>query len=406
MAMESTAASERIAAMDFLRGVALFGILVVNLPYFALASERASAFDASEAALETAVLAAVTWLFVTKFFTLFSLLFGMGLVLQMERAKAGEQRFTRLYPRRLSTLAVFGVLHGVFLFMGDILLVYSVAGFVLYALRGATPRRLARLAAVFFVVGAVLSVVVAGIDPPAGPTGDVPTWAPSENVTLAQIVAHVDDEAAWSAVERKAFADGPYPSTLLVNATDFVGWLLVSSLISFNWRVLACFLVGAALMKAGLFRPDRRRWWVAFASIGLPVGLACEGFTVRTLLETGSDSVREPMAVLVNEIGSTALSFGYLGAILLFTASGRASGFRRLVEAAGRMALTNYILQSVVANVIFRWWGLDLYEELSRVQILAIAIAVFLGQVAASAAWLARYPMGPLEHLWRKLTYG
>ncbi|MFT4543348.1 MAG: hypothetical protein ACI835_005818 [Planctomycetota bacterium] len=135
----ATPASKRFVSMDVLRGFALFGIFVVNLPYLARLKNRAS-HPTGESGLDLAAWSLVTRLCQTKFFALFSTLFGMGLVLQMKRAEASGRQFERMYLRRLGLLSVMGLLHGVFLFFSDTLFVYSIAGLILFFARKSSPR--------------------------------------------------------------------------------------------------------------------------------------------------------------------------------------------------------------------------------------------------------------------------
>ncbi len=349
-----TPAGDRIVTLDVLRGFALLGVYVVNLPSFALTSDAAYAPPTTDTWADTAAWFAVTALLMTKFVALFSLLFGMGLMLQRRRAEAAGRDFTRPYLRRLAVLAVLGLLHGVFLFVGDILFVYSVAGLALLLLHRARPRTCWILAGACFLVGACLSAVVLG-SPDAPPSAaELPVWAADENVRFQDFVDTDFGEAAWPAFERKAYQTGPYRSTLLVNSVGYASWLVVSSVISFNWRVLAWFLVGAALIRQGFFEEHRRAWHVRCAWIGGTLGLALEACSTWRRFASGSQD-GDLLAVLATEVGATLLTFGYLGAIALFVSSGTLPRLRAGLAAAGRMALTNYLGQSLISNALFRW---------------------------------------------------
>ena len=402
----ATSASERIVAMDVLRGFALFGVLFVNLPSFAMTSDVAYVPPGPGGA-DQAAWAALVGLGMMKFVALFSLLFGMGLVLQMQRAEArgGDPRaFRALYLRRLALLGAFGLLHGVFLFVGDILFVYSIAGLVLFACRRFSPTRLLTVAAALFAVGVLLSSVVltAPSEASAGNV-EVPSWAPGENVSLADLDTY-GDESAWPAFERKAYSEGPLASTILVNAAGYVGWLLISSIISFNWRVLALFFAGAALMKLDLFDERRKAWHARMIQIG-GLGLVLEIAHAALAFRAGSADSPSVLAVILNELGATMLAAGYVGGVATLVRRGTWPGLQGGLAAVGRTALTNYILQSVLANVLFRWWGFDLYAQLSYGALALITAGVFGLQIVLSRLWLSRFASGPLEALWRKWTY-
>jgi len=398
-----TSPADRIAAMDVLRGLALLGIFAVNLPAMALPSDVAFAPAVAAPWYDTAAWVVVRGAFQTKAFALFSALFGMGLVLQARRAERAGRPFTRLYLRRLGVLAAMGLAHGFLLFAGDILFVYSVAGLALLLGRRLRPRACVAIAAVALAIGAALSVAFDRVEE-AAPRGEPPARSAPAELRLEDLLA-AETSADWAALETRAYADGPLAATLLVNGASFAAWLAISSVISFNWKVLAFLFLGAALMKHGFFEPRRADLQRRLVLVGLPVGLALEGFAVAAALRTGSDG-SSVAAVLATEVGSTCLAAAYLGGLTRLVAVGRAPRLRGAMAAAGRLALTHYLLQSVVGNLVFRWYGLDLFGQLGRAAVLGLAVGVFALQVAASRPWLARFRAGPLEGLWRRLTYG
>ena len=374
-ASRATPAADRIVSMDVLRGFALFGIFVVNLPYLAMLAGRASD-PTGEAGLDLAAWALVSALCQTKFFALFSTLFGMGLVLQMQRAEASGRPFKAMYLRRLALLSAIGLAHGIFLFMGDILFVYSLAGFVLFLGRKWSPRTYLVLAAVFAGFGTLLYALVLGPD-----DGSM-------------------DMVEW---QLEAYGEGGLLNTLGFNVVMFAGWLALSTIISFNWRVMSYFFIGAALMKLGFLAPEKRHLHRRFFTWGFALGLPLEAIAVYVKYANGFEE--QHLDMLLNEVGSTCLAAGYLGGAVLFVASGRATWLVHGMASAGRMALTNYIAQSVIACLVFRWYGLDLFNEASRAQLFAFAVVLWSAQLPLSALWLSRFRMGPLEAAWRKLTY-
>jgi len=389
---------QRILAMDVLRGLALCGILVVNMPAFAMPTGEAFAPDPRASFGDRAAWLVMAAFFETKFFALFSLLFGMGLVLQEDRCRRSGRDFARIYPRRLAVLAFFGLAHAVLLFMGDILFVYAIVGFFLFFLRHRPPRTLLLIAALFWVFGVSLSAL--NLASPEAPPGN-------ESVSAAggESPAPRASEDSWSALERKAYREGPLGTTLWVNAVGFAGWLVISSLFSFNWKVVACFFLGAALMKLGIFHAERAAWHRRLFRVALPLGVLIQIAVHLRKLSPAGAGPSAPWIVL-DEIGAALFSLGVLGALLVWTGSGRLPSLQRLLSAAGRMALTNYILQSLISAFLFRWYGLGLYERLNRMEILALALLVVCVQIALSRWWLSHHRMGPLEALWRRWTYG
>ena len=400
----ATPAGERLVALDVVRGAALFGVFLVNLPSFAMSSDVAYEPPSSGGA-DTAAWFVLVALGMMKCVALFSLLFGAGLALQADRAERTGRAFASFYPRRLLVLGLVGLAHGVFLFLGDILFAYALAGTLLFACRGIRPRTAMWVAAALFAVGAAASSVVLSAPVPPSPTDPLPTWEARENVTAEELERSFDDERLWAALEHKAYGEGPYRTTLTVNAVGYLGWMLIATITSFHWRVLALFFVGLALVRVGFFEARRASWHRRLLLLGA-LGLALELAVAGNALRVGTMSSGAIWPVLANEVGATLLAGGYLGGLCLAVHRGVLPRLAGGLAAVGRTALTNYLAQSVVGNVLFRWYGLDLYGELSYAALMAVAVLVFGLQAAASVLWLRRFPMGPLEAVWRRLTYG
>jgi uncharacterized protein len=172
-------------------------------------------------------------------------------------------------------------------------------------------------------------------------------------------------------------------------------------------RVLAFFLLGMVLMRAGFFEPHRRAWHARACVLGLAIGLPGEvlvaaGWMVSDFHPTAVSAAGESLHALT----SAALCLGYAGTILLLVYSGALRLLMAALAAVGRMALSNYILQTIVCTWISYWWGLALFGELSREQMVLLAVAIFAAQLVLSPIWLSVFTMGPLEWMWRTLTYG
>ena len=391
----------------------MLGIFLVNLPYLAMPIEMTQ-WPLVSVELSNLFLT-------TKIVALFSMLFGMGLVLQMQRARVrgGTGRpFGALYARRLIVLAVVGLLHGFLLFMGDILFVYAVAGSILFLARDWAPRNQIRAAAALFAIGMAIQVAGSVLleDDTArthstattstsnsGPNSAV-VMEPPRRIWNAERAVPLYDlltEGNWSAAEIKAYADGPLETTLSVTAVEYIGWLLLSTLaMSFNARVLAWFFLGAAILKLGLHREENRALHRLVFLLGTPIGL---GLTWASSA-TSSALLGEPLS----EVGATLTSLGYFGGLLWWARAGTDPLSRTLqagLAAAGRMTLTNYLGQSLIGCLLFRWYGFGLYAELSHAAVLGIASSVFVVQVLFSSLWLSVFRYGPLEWLSRAVIY-
>lgn len=382
-AARPTASSERIEFLDVLRGVALLGILMVNLPFLGLplsvAGDAPSLWEGGGASAWTAAL--VRGLAENKFMGLFSLLFGMGLALQVDRAEARGVNPRSFYPRRLAVLAAFGIVNGTCIFFGDILLPYAVAGTVLFLLRRCSPRTMLWSAGAFLAIGITLSVLFEGVYV-EGSSGS-------------------DGERALD----QALAEGSFLEGSAARGQIYLFWLLLSSIIAFNWRIMALFLVGAAVLRKGWAEPGAQRVHRRLAVGGLALGLTLEGASLLLHGREGATVGLRVLDVLLHQVGGLSLSAGYAGLIAVWCTSPLGAGLRRGLAATGRMALTNYLGQNIVAGLIFYGHGAGKLGDLSRPQLAGLAVLIFTAQVVLSSLWMARAKGGPFELLWRRLTY-
>jgi len=377
--------SERIELLDVLRGVALFGIFVVNLPLIGLpfseAMSEASVWEAGNADTWTAAL--VRMLAENKFMALFSTLFGIGPALQLDRAASRGVRLSSFYPRRLLVLAVFGVCNAVLIFFGDILLPYAIAGTVLYLMRERTPRAMIGIAAGFLLIGVTLSVVVEG-----GLLGDFGGEGGEGERELD-----------------RALAEGSFYEGSVARGQIYLFWLFLSSIIAFNWRILALFFLGAALMRLGWASRDKAAQHRRAMVVGLSLGVVMEGGSLLLHGREGLSAGLRVTDVLLHQLGGLALSAGYAGAVATWCWSGGFDRLRRAIACTGRMALTNYLGQNLVAGLIFYGHGLGMAGALSRPAVFAASCGIYACQVALSSWWMGRASSGPFERLWRWLTY-
>ena len=397
------ASGQRLVLLDVLRGFALFGVLLVNLPFAAMPADAAMTPVGGTAAPWSDLVpwALIKGLGETKFVSLFSLLFGIGLVLQLGRAEA-RGASTGFYVRRLVILAVLGLGHGLLLWHGDILLPYAVAGFVLYLLRKKSPRTLIRLAVPLLVIGIALSAGVTLLDDSS--SGDAGLAGQEETSELGRLLG---TDESWTEIEARAWTEGPLKLTMTVRALEYIGWLILSCLISFNWHVMALFLVGAAIMKRGWLGTEYRAEHGRLACWALAIGIALEAVAVGLQLSTNfAAGTPAAVASLFHEVGSLVLAAGYLGSVAWLVHGKKLQALHAPFSAVGRTALTSYLGQSVAFNLLFPWYGLGLWGDLTRAQLVGLVFLVYIVQMLLAILWLRRFTMGPCEWLWRWLTYG
>jgi len=367
-----TAPEARLVTVDILRGVALLGIFTVNMLFFS-GPYGYFGVTAAQNGLERWLEGGVRIFAQGAFYSLFSFLFGLGLALQLRRGRAALPRFRR----RLLILLGIGLVHAVLIWYGDILLAYAAGGFVLTLFAFQRNRVLVAGALAFFALSC--ASYLTPFDP--GLAGRAP-W-----LSLSTF--------------NQTFGSGTYAEVVRFQAR--LAGREVLNLPSFLPTVLWLFLLGLLAGRGGLFeRPHRRVWWgVLFAA--LPVALVFKGFYAFWFVtETYS-----PLAVGYSfAIGGPALMFVYLAllALLLQNPSWR----RRLAPFgfAGRMALTNYLTQSVVCTLLFNAYGLGYFGELRLSTTLPLVLGIFAAQMLLSRLWLGRFRFGPAEWLWRSLTYG
>jgi uncharacterized protein len=442
----------RLTALDAARGLALLGIFCVNIQLFSQPFGLMTRPIPPEGAgvLDVAAHWFVDIFCEGKFYPLFSAMFGMGLVLQMGRADATGRAFGGLYARRLAVLLLMGLAHALLVWYGDVLFYYAIAGAILLLCSRLTARALVRagiglgLFAALLTAGfSALSAAGGGARPEPASATSGPSWdegaffdgqategeqAPAADdappgdrpetekeaetaststpfgrfITAFQSGQVADPlDPIWLENERLAYRDGPYSQVFLFRAMTWAMMVLVSTF-TFGWHILAMFFLGAGLMKAGFFESPTlpRRFAMAGLTLGLPLGAGA-----WWLLHAGGGAGILALGGGVQVIGGSLMALGYLGGVTLFARSGALAGITRSFARVGRMALTNYLMQSLIATYIFYYFGLGMFGEFSRAQGLALVFGIYAFQHIFSLAWLSVFAIGPAEWIWRTLTY-
>lgn len=394
-----TAATQRLILLDILRGFALLGILLMNMEFFQrplLAG--ALGFDQSLTGIDRTVGLIVYTLVQGKFYTLFSMLFGIGFILFYERLKATHPAPQKLYRRRLFWLALIGAAHITLVWAGDILLMYAVAGFFLILFRNLRASTLWKLALVFifapvalFWLGA-LSIAALANDPTMSAE------------FMADINADRDALLASLTAANTAYQSGSFVEVMQVRLTEY----FASGVLFMAPIVLGTFMIGASLARYGLFiRTEATPYYGKIMRRALLVGLPLSvyvglfGNDIDYLIPTVASAVTFTLMTIAN----LALALFYMTAIAwLWQRQHQPTWLARLAP-TGRMALTHYLLQTVFFTSLFYGYGLGLYDDYGRAMTTLAALLFWLLQVAISPWWLARFQYGPCEWLWRSLTY-
>ncbi|MEO6237426.1 MAG: DUF418 domain-containing protein, partial [Vicinamibacterales bacterium] len=325
-----------------------------------------------------------------KFYCLFSFLFGVGFSVFIQRAAAAGRDAVPLFKRRLVGLLLIGLVHSLFIWFGDILTTYAVLGFALILFVRRDDRAVLRWSAIMLLLPIALYAVLASIarlGPPPTPAAD--TGLPPLLATAIDGIAH-----------------GNYLDLVRGNVVFTIANIVRRLLLMFFPRVLGMFLAGFYAGRAGIFAdldahaPLLRRVCGIGFLLGLPLAFA------ETMLFTevlGPPDLRGLAATVLQSIGAPALALAYAaGLCLLFRRAPRLMG---VLAPAGRMALTNYLGQSVAGVLVFYGVGLRMYGRVSLAAALAGCVVFFAVQVLASRAWLTLALFGPAEWLWRTFTY-
>jgi uncharacterized protein len=389
--------SARIELVDALRAFALFGILQVNIQSFLWgAGDPLGAFIAPPRTIDAAVYLLVTALVATKFIALFAFLFGVGFALQMRRLAraAGDRVAARAtYRRRLAFLLMLGLVHGTLLYYGDILTAYAVCGFVLLLYAHARAARLVRATRLWWVAYLALSVAwlaVGEASRRALPYEGDPTLVPE------------------AMIERfEAYTQAGYLAQLPWRLQDYA-WTTGLSLLTAAPFIVGLFLLGVLAGRLGwLTHPQRHaRLWrnarrVGWASLPLAVLGAWLNFVAQR--DSPADVPLLGYALVMASFGLMAL---YVATIVAHRDTPAMRAAVHWLAPAGRMPLTNYLLQSVLMGLMLSGWGLGWGVSLRHAELAGLALAIVGVQLVASRAWIARFGQGPVEAVWRRATYG
>ncbi len=364
----------RQALPDQLRGFALLGIIVVNMPF--LAVSNVGVWELQLSTLSDQVVAfLIVALAQGKFYLLFAFLFGYSLTLILKTPSPdGVSR----YLRRLVGLALLGAGHAYLLFIGDILMSYALLGLVLLLFIGRSTRTVLIASAISFLLGLALLAVVFVESLSAANTGG----------------GFISDPAGLDQALRGSFIEA-----VAGRATALPEALVVQLVI--NWfPALSMFLLGLAAGRAGLLSEPARytRLWRACVIVGVLVGLPA-GITSAWLALVPEDptGIYGITGIVVGFALAPALSAGYVGAIALLSHR----RFMSYAEPAGRMSLTGYLGESIVLAIIFCGWGFGLFGELSLTQSLMVALGVWIALELFAKQWLNRFAYGPFEWVLR-----
>lgn len=387
---------ERITAIDALRGVALLGILILNIWAFSMpgaAYINPTAYGDLEGANYW------VWYFShllcdQKFMTIFSMLFGAGIVLMTSRIEQAGRSSAGVQYRRMGWLVLFGLLHAHLIWYGDILYGYGMCGLGAWFFRKFQPKWLLLIGTALLTVPIFFNLAM-GLTMPHWPAEALvdmqQDWAPSAEIVAQEVAVY---QGSW--LDQMS---NRVPTAFFFQTFIFAIWGA--------WRVGGLMLIGMALFKLGVFSARRsNQFYLSFILLALLVGLPLTGIGVYRNFAVNWDVMYSFfLGSIYNYVGSVFTSLGWVGLVMLIIKHGALNWLMRRLQAVGRMALTNYLMQSLICTTIFYGHGLGYFGQVERTGQFAIVVGVWIVQLIISPIWLKYFLFGPMEWVWRSLTY-
>ncbi|WZP00802.1 DUF418 domain-containing protein [Isosphaeraceae bacterium EP7] len=420
---EPVAPAGRLASVDVLRGVALLGILAMNIVDFAWPNRVYSNPYAAPGAgpVDVGFWMFNHFVFDTKMMTLFSMLFGAGLVLMTDRAEGRGARLGRVYYRRVSWLLVIGLIHSYLIWAGDILVMYASCGFLLYPCRRWSPKTLLVVGTCLVLMAAPLVVGARGAFSYMKRTHERVQAETKAGKTPTKWEKRVSDGWAKTLKGTKpsherfqkdiATHRGGYAGIVKERAEELISSQTFGFIFAGWWLAGGRMLLGMGLMKLGVFSGLRsNRFYTWMMVLGYGIGLPLMAIETAVSLRTGFFAGR-PLDyitqgwVLLYLVGSMPVVLGHVGLVMLIVRAGLLSGLTRRLAAVGRMALSNYLFDSILCTTLFYGYGLGLYGSVPRPYLMGLTLMIWAFQLTFSPVWLAHFRYGPAEWLWRSLTY-
>lgn len=388
--------SERVTSLDVLRGFAVLGILIMNIQSYAMigpAYINPTAYGDLDGWNK--------WVWIVshvfgdqKFMTLFSIMFGAGILMMSSRAEERERSAAGLHYRRIFWLFAIGMVHAYLLWYGDILVTYAVCAILVFLLRKLSPPKLLLTGLLVLAVPSLLYWLFGWsmqFWPPESVEGLRVSWKPGTEAIAKEIAAY----------------QGGWPEQMAQRASSAFWFQTFLFLIFQGWRAGGLMLVGMALLKWGVLTAQRPpRFYRTMLAAGFVIGLPVVIYGVMRNFAAGwSLDYSMFFGWQFNYWGSLFMASAYVGVVMLACQTKPLERFTRPFAAVGRLALSNYLLQTLICTTIFYGHGFGLFGEVERAGQVLIVLAIWVVQLIVSPIWLRYFKFGPAEWLWRSLTY-
>jgi uncharacterized protein len=389
----------RLASLDCLRGFAILGILLINIRAFGQVSTAyvnptiAGSFEGADFWIwfATHVLAEY------KFISMLAALFGAGMLIQFERLAAMGQDPSHIHRRRMLSLAAIGFLHITLLWYGDILLLYAVVGLIAFRFRDHSPKRLFGLALLFYLVPLLFGLLMGAF------LHYIPEEEYREFVTTTWSA-----DARMVVTEMEVYRSSSWWAQFNHRLNTLVEGYISAVLTEEGWRVLAMMLAGMALYRAGFFTgewPLPPYWRLLILGLGIGIPLSLFG----VLYNLSHDWEMRKSLYLGRQFNLWAgplVSLAWASLVMIIVRQARLPWLMEPLGALGRMALTGYLLTSIIGTGLFYGIGLGLFGSVDRAGQMLIVVGIWLFLLVLAPLWLRFFQYGPVEWLWRWATYG
>ena len=391
--LKSKSSHYRIHSLDLLRGFAVLGILIMNITSFSQVN-IAYMNPTIGAGLEgyNQYFHAFNYIFAdTRFMSIFSILFGAGVVLFTSNAEAKGKRVSVLHYKRMFWLLLFGLLHAYFIWEGDILVAYAICGCLIYLLRKKTIRTLLIISIIFFIVPLTFNLM---------------TYYGMNLEELESTFAFFYPSSEEIATEIKIM-QGSFLEQIPIRLENAIEFQTLFFMIETFWRTTSLMLLGMILYRKGILSANKSiSYYSKMIITGFGIGLVISLIGLNQSYDSGwSGAYVMSIGANYKLISGFFIAIGYIGFVMWCFKKGIFKKLQNRLQATGRMAFTNYIGMSVICSLIFNGHGLALYGSLDRLQQFLVVVVIWVLILIISPLVLKKYKFGPLEWLWRKLTY-
>lgn len=384
MLIKPTGVNERIISIDVMRGFALLGIFVVNMLFFHTPYIYINPYTWYQNPSDYETFKMIDIFVQGSVYPLFSMLFGYGLAMQYMKSEANGSPFSKFAVRRLSVLLIIGCIHAFLIWAGDILITYALAGFVLILIIRLKPIWLLLISIFLFLIpnGLLNGLVYLGslIEPDA-----MVIYTGIQEIE-ASIVAY--GQGSWGDIFSQRLADWLYMSGN--------GLIIISML----FTIVPFLLLGAAAAKWKLIERARelKLFWIITVLVTLIAGTVIKWLPYLTEANLFTMSVQDTF-------GGPLQAIAYAGVIAMVCSIPVGAKILSPISKAGRMSMTIYLMQSIIATTIFYSYGFGLYGKIDISTGTWMAVGIFALQIVFAEFWFMKFKQGPVELLWRKLTY-